>query len=199
MKSINETNKKADLLAALEALLFIHGEPLSFEKIREKLELTPDEANDILNEFKKELAESNRGLDLIIFDGRAQLVTKPRFSKLLESFIKEEISDDLTPASLEVLAIVAYLGPISRSRIEYLRGVNSSFTLRNLMLRGLIERSPDPSRPNSYVYQPTFELFKYIGVFRKEDLPDFEKFQSLLKIFEAGDQDQLDGHLPQQN
>lgn len=192
MNNDKGNNKKDDSLAALEALLFIYGEPLSFEKIGESLKLDLGEVESILNEFKRELARANRGLDLIILGNKAQLVTKSHFSKLLENFVKEEISADLTPASLEVLAIISYLGPISRSRIEYLRGVNSSFTLRNLMLRGLIERSLDPSHPNSYVYQPTFEFFKHIGISQKENLPDFEKFQSLLKIFEIDNQDQAD-------
>ena len=64
-----------------------------------------------------------------------------------KSFVKEELTEDLTPASLETLSIVAYLGPISRVRIEYLRGVNSSVILRSLMIRGLIERFADPEHP----------------------------------------------------
>lgn len=192
MKSSDENNKKADLLATLEALLFIYGEPLDFKKIGKNLGLEPEEVRNALAELKKELSEPTRGLDLVILGEKVQLVTKSRFGKLLESFVKEEISEDLTPASLEVLSIVAYLGPIPRSRIEYLRGVNSSFTLRNLMLRGLIERSPDPNHPNSYVYQPTFEFFKHIGISKKEELPDFEKFQSLLKIFEVDNQNQAE-------
>ena len=85
---------------------------------------------------------------------------------------------------MEALAIVAYLGPISRAKLEYLRGVNSIVILRSLMIRGLIERIPDPEHPPGFLYQPTFEFIKHLGLAEKEELPEFAKFQELLKVFE---------------
>ncbi len=167
-------------LAELEALLFIYGEPLSREKVVKMLDLPQKEASPLLEEFEKRLQTEDRGLALISDSGKIQLVTKPAFGKFLENIVKEELSEDLTPASLEVLSIVAYLGPISRSEIEYRRGVNSSFTLRNLLLRGLLERFADPNNPAAYLYQLSFELFKHLGLSKKEELPDYEKFRSLL-------------------
>ena len=99
--------------------------------------------------------------------------------------MKEEISEDLTPASLEALSIIAYLGPISRARLEYLRGVNSIVILRSLMIRGLVERFPDPAHPASFMYRGTFDLMKHLGIKEKEGVPDYEKFQELLKVFDA--------------
>ena len=95
--------------------------------------------------------------------------------------MKEEISEDLTPASVEALSIIAYLGPISRARLEYLRGVNSSVILRTLTIRGLIERIPDADHANTFLYGPTLDLMKHLGITSKEQLPDHEKFQELLK------------------
>jgi segregation and condensation protein B len=115
---------------------------------------------------------------------KIQLATKPDFNKILEDFVREEISEDLTPASLEALAIVAYLGPISRAKLEYLRGVNSIVILRSLMIRGLVERFPDPEHPSGFLYRTTFDLMKHLGMKEKEDLPEFDKFQELLKVFE---------------
>ncbi len=172
-------------IAELEALLFIHGEPLSVKKIAPILELKIEEAKEVVEELKKRLESDERGLALVSDEERVQLTTKPQFGKILEKFIKEELSEDLTPASLEALAIVVYFAPISRSRLEYLRGVNSIFILRSLLLRGLVERYPDPARPNAFLYKPTFDLLKHLGLKNREELPEFGKFQDLLKRFES--------------
>lgn len=183
----------SEKLSRLEALLFIHGEPLTFKKIGDVLDLKENEVKESVEEFKKLLESSNRGLTLITDKSKVQLVTKPQFHNILEKFVKEELAEDLTPASLEALAIIAYFGPISRARLEYLRGVNSVFILRNLMIRGLVERLPDPDRPNSFIYQATFEFWKHLGLKNKEDLPDYAKFQGLTHIFESPDGGQPPG------
>jgi len=172
-------------LSKFEALLFLQGEPLSLKKIQSLLDIDQNECDTLISELEKRLSESHRGLVLVKDADKIQLATRPEFNKLLEDFIKEELSEDLSPASLEALAIVAYLGPISRSKIEYLRGVNSTFILRSLLLRGLVERYIDPEHTNSYLYRSTFDLLKHLGLSKKEELPEFEKFQELLKVFEA--------------
>lgn len=179
-------------LAELEALLFIHGEPISFKKIGSVLQIDDNECASLVAEMKKTLENDGRGLQLVVGgaagkdqdETKVQLATKPEFNTILENFVREELSEDLTPASLEALSIIAYLGPISRARIEYLRGVNSLVILRSLMIRGLIERVPDPERATGYLYQPTFDLMKQLGLQGKEDLPEFARFQDLLKVFE---------------
>ncbi len=171
-------------LAELEALLLIHGEPLPKKKAEKILELEKENLDTLILELEKRLAAEGRGLTLVHDNEKIQLATKPQFAKLIEGFVKEEMSEDLTPATLEVLSIIAYLGPVSRAQIDYRRGVNSSFTLRNLMLRGLIERLSDPERTNSFLYQPTFEFFRHLGVSGKEGLPDFEKFRTSLSVSE---------------
>lgn len=179
-------------LAELEALLFIHGEPISFKKIGSVLQIDENECASLVAEMKKTLENDGRGLQLVgggaagkdQGETKVQLATKPEFNTILENFVREELSEDLTPASLEALSIIAYLGPISRARIEYLRGVNSLVILRSLMIRGLIERVPDPERASGYLYQPTFDLMKQLGLQGKEDLPEFARFQDLLKVFE---------------
>jgi segregation and condensation protein B len=175
-------------LAEFEALLFIHGEPISYKKIESVLGLEAGECEKLIAEMKKTLENSGRGLQLVAGNDKVQLATKPEFNIILENFVREELSEDLTPASLEALAIIAYLAPISRAKIEYLRGVNSLVILRSLMIRGLIERLPDPQHASGYLYQPTFDLMKQLGLQGKEDLPEYAKFQELLKVFEAQNQ-----------
>lgn len=178
----NTNNSK---IAELEALLFIHGEPIGVDKIEKILGVIEGEGEVLVNHLAEDLKADRRGLRLI-FDGEeVQMVTKSEFSKILEDFIKQELSADLTPAGLEALSIISYLGPISRSRVEYLRGVNSMFTLRSLMLRGLITRSQDPKRTNAYLYRPSFDLYKHLGIGGPKNLPEYEKFNSLVKKFEV--------------
>ena len=177
-------------LAALEALLFIHGEPISHKKIEAVLAIEPEVCLNLIEALKKKLEEGNRGLQLLSDKEKVQLATKPEFNKILEAFVKEELTEELTPASLETLSIISYLGPISRARIEYLRGVNSSLILRSLSIRGLIERFPDPEHASSFLYKPTFETMKHLGMQQPEDLPEFEKFRELLKVFDAPGEEQ---------
>jgi len=171
-------------IAALEALLFIHGEPVTYKKIAAVLGVEKDEAEKIAAELEKHLEEGGRGLQLVSDREKVQLATKPEWNSILESFVKEELTEDLTPASLETLSIIAYLGPITRAKIEYLRGVNSSVILRSLSIRGLVERFTDPEHPMGFLYRPTFDAMKHLGIKQKEDLPDFAKFQELLKVFD---------------
>lgn len=170
--------------AALEALLFIHGEPLTYKKIQSVLGVENEELEALIGELKADLESAERGLQLVSDREKVQLATKPEFNGILERFMKEEISEDLTPASLEALSVIAYLGPISRARLEYLRGVNSIVILRSLMIRGLVERFPDPEHPASFLYRGTFDLMKHLGIAETGDLPDYEKFQELLKVFD---------------
>jgi segregation and condensation protein B len=179
---MNQTDQN---LAALEALLFIHGEPVSYKKIASVLEIGAEECASLVAALAKSLAAENRGLQLLSDKEKVQLATKSEFNKILETFVKQELTEELTPASLETLSIVAYLGPISRAKIEYLRGVNSSMILRSLAIRGLVERTPDPEHASGFLYQPTFDVMKHLGMQKQEDLPEFEKFRELLKVFEA--------------
>lgn len=182
MPDKNELDVK---IASLEALLFIHGEPLSYARIASVLGFEEGEVPALAEELKKRLwQKEDSGLALICDGEKAQMMTKPEHHKLLEAFVKDQLSEDLTPASLETLAIVAYFGPISRARIEYQRGVNSIFILRNLILRGLVERFPDREHPQSYLYRPSFDFWRHVGVSASSDLPEYEKFKGLLDKFE---------------
>jgi segregation and condensation protein B len=78
------------------------------------------------------------------------------------------------------LSIISYAGPITRADIEYIRGVNSSFTVRSLLMRGLIEREVDPKRANAYIYSASFDLLRHLGLSNNEDLPEYQKYKDLV-------------------
>lgn len=179
-----EENTK-NITAKVEALLFVYGEELEVKKIAKMLsksgeKVSETEVKGAISELQKKYSESG-GLNLLFSDSPAgqkvQLVTKPEFASLMEDFIKDEFKEDLTPASLETLSLIAYLGPVSRAQIDYYRGVNSSFILRNLLMRGLVERYNDPQRANVYFYRASFDLLKYLGISKIEDLPEYDKFK----------------------
>ncbi len=170
-----------DKVAQIEALLFIYGEPLEFKKIAKILKLGVEEVEAAVKQLGGDLRSGNRGLALVFDKEKVQLTTKPELSSLMETVIKEELRESLTPAALETLAIVAYAGPMTRAEIDYIRGVNSSFSLRNLSIRGLIDRGFDPHRGNVYIYRPSLEFLKFIGVSRPEDMPEYEKFRQLVE------------------
>jgi segregation and condensation protein B len=189
-----------NLLAAIEAILFVYGEPITVKKIADLLKIKEEEVKTSLNELEKIFESQERGLKLIFKDspagGSVQLATKPDFTSFLENFIKEEFKENLTPASLETLSLIAYLGPVSRAQIDYYRGVNSTFILRSLLIRGLVERYPAPKRANIYpqnnyprygvgvyLYEVSFDLLKYLGISKVEELPEYEKFKGLSQNF----------------
>jgi len=171
------------LKGKLEALLFLYGEPVKISKLAGTLGISSSELNSVLGELSKELDDNNRGLGITSLDNRVQLVTKPSLNQLLSKITQEELGSELTSASMEAVAIVAYLGPCRRSLVEHIRGVNSSFILRSLLVRGLVDRKSDPERANAYVYQITFDFLRHMGVGKIEELPEYEKYRELVSAF----------------
>jgi segregation and condensation protein B len=180
---MDNPEKNKNLTGAIEAILFVYGEPMEIKKLAKLLKTSEAAAKEAIKGLEQQLAAENRGLKLISKDSPAgisvQLATKPEFAPLLENFIKEEFKENLTPASLETLSLIAYMGPISRAQIDYYRGVNSAFILRSLLIRGLIERRLDPKKTNVYLYELSFDLLKYLGISKVEDLPEYEEFKTM--------------------
>lgn len=176
---------KKELERQLEALLFLLGEPVKLKKLADILGVKPKEIEEALGDLRKTLVEGERGLELVEQDGIVQLVTNSKYGDLLAGVAKEDLDNKLTPAALETLAVVAYLGPCKRSFIDHIRGVNSSFILRNLMIRGLVERTPDKERANALAYQVTLDFLKHMGVGSAEELPGYEKYREFVRRFKG--------------
>jgi segregation and condensation protein B len=161
----------------LESLLFISGEPMSFKKLAKIILQKEEELKLSAESLAKKYTERNGGLRILIKDDKIQMVTAGENSDVVESFLKADIEGELSRAALEVLSIVAYRGPITRSEIENIRGVNCSFTLRHLLIRGLAERISNPNDARAYLYRVSFDFLKNLGVERIEDLPKFKELR----------------------
>ncbi len=162
------------LQSKLEALLFISGEPVAETRLAELLSVGKDELKTAIVGLKERyVGDAASGLMLIEHQERVEMVTKNNLTALVESFTKSTLQDALSKAALEVLSIIAYRAPIARSEIEAIRGVNCSYTLRALLIRGLIERQGNPEDARGYVYRPSFQFLEHLGLSRVEDLPDF--------------------------
>ena len=102
------------------------------------------------------------------------LATAPDVSDFMKKIVQEEYTKDLGKAGLETLAVVLYRGPVTRAEIDHIRGVNSSFIVRSLLVRGLVERLPNERDSRSFLYRASFDLLRHLGVANVSDLPEYE-------------------------
>ncbi len=160
-----------DLSRKIEAALFYLGEPVSINFLSKTLEVSKKELEKALDELKTNLAE--RGLRLVTHEDEVSLVTAPELSSLVEKIIKDERERDLGRAGIETLSIIAYKGPVSKKEIEYIRGVNSQYALRNLLLRGLVERKTSKDDERVVVYNITGDTLRFLGLSKVSDLPEY--------------------------
>lgn len=142
------------------------------------LGMSEGEVKDAAEALKNDL--QGRGLTLVSEGDTYMLATAPEASQLIERITKEELEKDPGKAGMEVLAIILYQGPQTRAQIDHIRGVNSTFALRQLMIRGLLDRVDNPTDQRSFLYKPTLQLLSFLGVSSTSELPDFEKTKEML-------------------
>jgi segregation and condensation protein B len=174
------------LESQIEALLFWKAEALSIKKIANILNKDIDDIKKAIQILKESL--KGRGITLIEWEEDITLGTAKEVSELIETLNKEELSKDLGKAGLETLSIILYQGPISRVDIDYIRGVNSQFIIRNLLIRGLIEKVDNPLDQRSFLYKPSLELLAFLGISKVTDLPDFESVRKDIESFKKAEE-----------
>jgi segregation and condensation protein B len=152
------------------ALLFVAEGPVSVEQLGQVLGTSAGEVEATLAQVEAWLTDG--GLALQRQGARLQIVTAPDIATYVERFLGLDLTSRLSPAALEVLAIVAYRQPITRAEIEAVRGVNCDGVLRTLSTKGLIGemgRLEQPGRP--ILYGTTFEFLQHFGLQKVQDLP----------------------------
>ncbi len=160
----------------IESVLFFKNEPVSVGELSKLLNATSEQikyAVKNLQDFYKK-----RGIVIVTDGDLITFGTNPELSLLIETLEKEEFSRELSHAALETLSIILYRAPVSRREIDQIRGVNSSYTLRALLIRGLIERTGE-----GYAYKPTLKLLEHLGVAKREELPEFGSAFSKIEEF----------------
>lgn len=151
--------------------MFISNKPLSLKKLEELLQAKPEEIKNSA-ELLKEKYNQAGGVRLIGNGHSLQLATSPDCSEVVEEFLKQELTGDMTRPQLETLTIIAYRGPIQKTELEQIRGVNCSLILRNLLIRGLIELDTDEEKISRY--QVTLDFLRFLGINSQRELPDYE-------------------------
>ena len=160
--------------AILEGILFIVGdEGITIKEMANILEISEEDVKNTLLELKKDYESNDRGLRISYLGNTFKLTTKEEHKDYYEKLVTESKTTNLSNAALEVLAVIAYNEPITRLKIDEIRGVNSSQIVRRLLARGFIKiccKEDTIGKPN--LYKTTNEFLDYFGLSSKEDLPE---------------------------
>lgn len=158
---------------ALEAMLFAHAEPVETERLADALRLPAAETQVLLEQLQKRYDEQQSGLTLLRFEpDRWQMTTRPYYGEVVKRILDTRRNAPLSPAALEVLSVIAYNQPVSRSFIEQVRGVDSSSTVTKLLEKGLIEEAGRLDLPGKPVaFQVTDTFLRVFGLGSLNDLP----------------------------
>jgi len=158
------------MAAAIEAILFSSNRPLRIRELQHVLDGDRATIEQALDELRESL--THRGLMLQRHQDQVQLVTRPELAAYVRRALRPEVTGKLSTAAYETLAIVAYQQPVTRSKIEEIRGVNSDGVISNLELRDLVKevgRGTGPGQPR--LFGTTIRFLQMLGLESLDDLP----------------------------
>lgn len=161
-----------ELVRACEAVIFSSGEPISVKRIAEVFELTPKKTEELINSVDEHISQSNLGFELLRLDDCLQFATKQEYAPSIKTALAIKRKAPLSPAALEVLAVVAYNQPSTKAFIEQVRGVDCSGVISTLIEKELIEergRLELPGRP--LLYGTTKNFLRCFSLKSLDDLP----------------------------
>ncbi len=164
--------------AIIEAILFAAGRPVTKNEIMLALEISEDEIEKIIANMQEEYSQENRGIELIKINNSYQLCTKKELYEYVYPILDKRTKPNLSTASLETLAIIAYNPKITRAEIENIRGVSADACVYKLLEYGLIEEAGKldlPGKPMSY--QTTDEFLRMFGFSSLEELPELPRYK----------------------
>lgn len=173
----------AEMAEKAGGFLLAEGSPMPLRRLVRLVGCSHDELAAALKELSARLAKT--GIALITTETEAALVVSPEAASAVREASKKDLERDIGDAGLEVLAILLYRGSSTRTQIDYIRGVNTSTTLRTLLARGLVLRVENPKDAREYLYRPTAELLAHLGVTDIAHLPERDRIASELAAFET--------------
>lgn len=174
------------LAAIIEALLFAAGKPLEVSEIVEITEQSEINILEAIKYLKTRLEDEESGICLIKLENAYQLTTKPEHYDYMVKMMAPAQKSMLSGAALETLSIVAYNQPVTRSSVEFIRGVNSDSAINRLIERGLIEecgRLDTPGKP--LLYRTTPEFLKSFGITSLDELPDISNIPIQMTFYDV--------------
>ena len=177
-------NGMAKLEAALEAVLFTMGASVKEATLAKAMEISVEELEDVASALQKRYEDECSGIRIIRLEDAYQLVTKTEYYSVLIKVASTPVKPTLTDVMLEVLSIIAYKQPVTRSEIERIRGVSSDYSVNRLIEYGLVEekgRQDSPGRP--ILFGTTEEFLRRFGLSSTDDLPPINE-ELLLKVKE---------------
>lgn len=173
----------------IESLLFISAKPMTVNQLADLIKMDKKEIIKSASELLEDYKNHQTGMQIINDGAKYQMVSSPENAKVIQEFIKDETTGELSKPSLEALTIIAYRGPVSKIDLDRIRGVNCALILRNLLLRGLIEGKSDKKK-NEIYYTATFDFIRFLGLNSINDLPDYAKLHqddTIDKMLEANE------------
>ena len=165
-----------NLKSVTEGILFVVGdEGITLKELSDTLGVSENEVKEILSNLRHDYESNERGLRISFLGNTFKLTTKSEHKMYYEKLVTDSKTFTLSNASLEVLAIIAYNEPITRVKIDEIRGVSSSQIVRKLLARGFIkECGKDNSIGKPNLYKTTNEFLDYFGLATKDDLPKLD-------------------------
>ncbi len=167
---------KQQLLSALEAVIFSSGDPISIERLSQVFEIEPEKIEKAADELAQKLNNNNSGIRLLRLENTYQLSTREEYADYIKKAFDIRRRTPLSPAALEVLAVIAYNQPVTRSFIEQVRGVDCSGVVSTLVEKELIEergRLELPGKP--LLYGTTKNFLRCFNLSDLGDLPELPK------------------------
>lgn len=168
-------------ISVIEALLFFSSEEIRYSDLSSMTGVSVPEIKKRCQEIQKKYATPESGVSLVCNDQAALFATSQSVSPIITKIQDESDDKGLSQSSLETLAVILYRGSVTRGDVDYIRGVNSTYSLRNLQLRGLVEKIKDGS---SIIYKPTTDLLAHLGITSLEEVPEFVEVRERLRQIE---------------
>lgn len=165
--------------AAIEAIMFAAGYPMKYEKLAATLEISVSDVKRYVSELAEKYASDDYGIMILMFPETCQFCTKERYAEPIKTALGIKRGGNLSASSMEVLAIIAYNQPVTRSFVDLVRGVDSNYAMNSLINKALIEccgRLDAPGRP--MLYATTDKFLRVFGLNSTNDLPEVEMLRA---------------------
>lgn len=175
---IRKYTMELSVAAKLEGVLFYLTRPVSMEKLSSIVDVSVDSVREGVLELKEQL--EGRGIVLVEDGDKVMLRVSPVLTPILDRYVKKEKESGLSKPALETLTIILYKERATKAEIDFIRGVNSKYIIRTLLVRGLITKKDNPNNSRAPHYAPTTETYSYLGLSSRKDLPAYQSVSETL-------------------